>query len=138
MIPNWMDFSYGVISGDFVPGHFYVAPLHGVSVTVSLRMALGERAVLHMPFPALHTHPGTAPQPLPVGTAGPSFLLCFFFKQNQQSPRGGFFPHSRQQDFVTLKSLAPDKAQHLSSSRIFLPWGWDRGDGGSGSGDLAG
>lgn len=71
MIPNWMDSSFGVISGDFVPGHFRVAPLHGVSITGSLWMALRERAVLDMPFPALQTHPGTASQPLTAGTAGP-------------------------------------------------------------------
>lgn len=37
MIPNWMDSSFGVISGvlgDFVPGHFHVAPLYGLSVTL--------------------------------------------------------------------------------------------------------
>lgn len=70
MIPYWMDSSFGVISGDFVPGHFHVAPLHGVSVTGSLWMALRERAVLDI-FPALQTHPGTASQPLTAGTAGP-------------------------------------------------------------------
>lgn len=59
MIPNWMDSSFEVISGDFVPGHFRVAPLYGVSVTASLCMVLRERAVLDVPFPALKTHPGT-------------------------------------------------------------------------------
>lgn len=86
--------------------------------------------MLGMPFPALQTHPGTAPQPLAAGTAGPSFLLGFcIFKQNQQSLRDGFFPCLRQQDFVALQCSAPAKVQHLSSSRVFFPWGWDRGDG---------
>lgn len=126
-----------MISGDFVPGHFHVAPLYGVSVTASLCTVLRERAVLDVPFPALQTHPGTAPQP--AGTAGPYFLLCFCtFKQNQPSPREDFFPRLRQQDFVALECSTPAKAQQLSSSRIFLPWGWDRGDGVSGGGDLSG
>lgn len=39
---------------------------------------------------------------------------------------------------MALKCSAPAVAQHLSSSRIFFLWGWDRGDGESGGGDLSG
>lgn len=73
------------------------------------------------------------------GLVGFIFCFAFVFYSKTSNHQGTVsFLILKGLDFVFLKCLAPAKAQHPSSSRTSLPWGWDGGDGGTGEGDLSG